>query len=288
MMMLAGPAITMISVRNTISRKRTRLRVTLSSNNGGSGGKSTTPPKSAGLRVPDSPRVTHSVEIDVHSPANTQSTLQAPGNVVLQNTIPEGQSTEDVILVDNTDGLPVDWEGAVALPLEDSQPAEALAQNVECADLTRHPGSSSLGEASRMDLNEMSHFYANDYSMVSLHSAPLDSEHLGDRVYLQRSSSDVSSSSKRKTCSESSPPHLPAAKRTPLSPSQRPKPVRQSFADICLRPMRALRSRGPAPQVPNIPFPVESQAYRRALEGVLEDESSTSQNNVLPPDVPRD
>ena len=237
----------------------------------------------AGKReLPPPPLIRHDVEVS-EGPAiyDTQQAQISLPRVELYNEIPEGIHPDDVILVDNSEGLPLEEQGAAALPLD--VPGDLELSREECQAIL-DPETAPFA-MSRMDDNELSHFYANDQSMVSLHSAPLESEHR-NQVFFPKPLVDQSSYTKRKLDSSkvSSPPHLPVAKRTQGSPS---KTVRQSFADICLRPSRLLRSRGPAPEVPNIPFPAESQAYRRALGKVLEDESSTDQNNVGPPDVPR-
>ena len=240
--------------------------------------------------LPPPPRVMHDVEVDAYErdviPQSTQNVLPPVdlGHVILHDQMPNDVCYDDVILVDNSEGVPIEEQGAAALPPENS---DDLGLSVEESLSIRDPETAPFAEAmSRMDDNELSHFYANDQSMVSLHSAPLDGTQQEPQVFFPKPLVDQSSYTKRKLDSSqvSSPPRLPVAKRTPSSPR---KSVRQSFSDICLRPSRLLRSRGSAPDVPNIPFPVESQAYRRALGKVLEDESSTDQNNVGPPDVPR-
>ena len=138
----------------------------------------------------------------------------------------------------------------------------------------------------------MSHFYANDHTLRSLHSQSLSEEQVpSDQVFTRRDPvplPKVSEYSKRKFSTSTSPPSLPVAKRT-LGGSP-DKPVRQSLVDICLRPARFLRSHGLAPTVPNIPFPAESRAYRRELERLEaqnEAEPDDSQNVPSPESSPR-
>ena len=179
--------------------------------------------------------------------------------------------------------------------LKDTLSSDFISPNSFIAVSSMMPRKWSLSsfQPSFMDTNEQSHFYANDQTLRSLHSQSLaevdQSSSESSRVYTRLVPAPLpptSVSTKRKEPT-SSPPHLPVAKRTPLSPS---KSVRKSIVDICLRPSRLLRSRGPAPDVPNIPFPVESRAYRRVqerLEAQDEAEPSSSQDVAGPEDVPR-
>ena len=157
-----------------------------------------------------------------------------------------------------------------------------------------NPEASAYVEKTQMDTNEMSHFYANDQTLRSLHSQSLSEEPHSleepGRVYTRRSGSPVpipstSGPTKRKEL-VTSPPHLPVAKRTQGSPR---KSVRESLVDVCLRPTRFLRSRGSVPDIPNIPFPAEYRSYRRELERLEaqnEAERNDPQNVADPQDVP--
>lgn len=122
-----------------------------------------------------------------------------------------------------------------------------------------------------MDTGEISHFYANDLSLRSLHSQPLEeAEKTKDRVYTKRSLASLSTS----------PPIESVAKRTPaLGPQPQ---VRQSLADICLKPFKIhTRSKGPVAEVPYNPFPVGTRAYSRELERQAE----PSQEPAPPPTI---
>ena len=97
----------------------------------------------------------------------------------------------------------------------------------------------------------------------------------------------VAEYSKHKVLQSASPPQLSVAKQTLGSPS---KSVRESIVNICLCPSRLVRSRGTASNVPDIPFPAESQAYRRRLERLEADNVAAPEmaQDVPPPeDVPR-
>ena len=180
--------------------------------------------------------------------------------------------------------------------LDDYVQDDSRSNAQECAfESALNPEASAFVDRSRMDTNELSHFYANDQSLRSLHSQSLaedcqSSEDTG-RVYTRKVPCAIpptSGSTKRKEVQSPSPPRFPAAKRTQGSPL---KTVRESLVDICLRPTRSLRSKGPAPDVPNIPIPAEYRAYRRQLERLeAQDavEPSSLQDVAVPEDVPRD
>ena len=198
--------------------------------------------------------------------------------VRLHNEIPEVEQTDDLVLVDNSQALEVTAEGAVRLPLLDA------SEGVDVSQSNLNPDAPTFVDASQMDINELSHFYANDQSLRSLHSQSLseDPEAPETRTYAKRAPvpiPPVTSYSKRKVSTSTSPPHNPAAKRTQSSPS---KSVSESLVDICLRPTRVLRSRGPAPHVPNIPFPAEYRSYRRELEKL------EAQQDAADPTQPQD
>ena len=245
---------------------------------------------------PPPARVMHSMEIHEPSPPSTAPALppqetSTGQDVMIYDTFPEYalDDPSDVILVDNSEGLRVLEDGAVALP-DEASPPETLQDVLECVNSELNPDAPSFVDRTQhMDTNELSHFYANDHSLISLHSEPLVETVPSSRVYSQRGSWAPSQYTKRKADSSESqvsPDRIPAAKRTVVSPSA--KSVRQSVADICLRPMRMLRSRGSVPDVPNIPFPVESRAYRRALEKTEDESSPAIQDVPVPEDLPDD
>ena len=255
--------------------------------------------------MPPPARVFHSMEAQPGTQAQ-QHTLSTP--VVLHNSVPDNtQDMSDMIFVDGSDALAVTDDGLVVLPelddIDDVETRRVVAPETEFQDidheLSLNPEASAFVDKTQMDTNEMSHFYANDQSLRSLHSLSLAEEPQAQsieepvRVYTQRSRPhspivpipSTSGPTKRKELL-TSPPHLPVAKRTQGSPS---KSVRESLVDICLRPTRFLRSSGTVPDVPNIPFPAEYRSYRRELERLEaqnEAERNDPQNVADPQDVP--
>ena len=149
----------------------------------------------------------------------------------------------------------------------------------------------SSPEPRRSRLYGYERFYANDQSLQSLHSQSLSeasqSTSVPSKVYAKRNPVPIphtSGSSKRKVLQALSPP-IPVAKGTLGSPS---KSVRESFVDICLRPTRLLRSRGTAPDVPNIPFPAESRAYSNVLARLKADNAPADPEHAQDVPVPQD
>ena len=211
-------------------------------------------------------------------------------SVALQNEVPQGLM-DDVVLVDNSEALQVTAEGEVVLPLEDEFETDGARALEFAPSGTLNPEAPAFDDPSVMDTQEVSHFYANDQTLHSLHSQSLTEEQGSEsQVFSKRNLVPilkVADYSKRKIdTSPTSPPSLPVAKRT-LGGSP-DKPVRQSLVDICLRPARFLRSHGSAPTIPNIPFPVGSRAYRRELEKLeaQNEAKSDDRQNVPSPESP--
>ena len=252
------------------------------------------------FRFPPTARVTHTSEVECSDSDNMLRVAFAPNDNFGHFPSLESHDNEDLILVDNNGGMPVSEEGHIVLPGLDSLvlDEEVTSEDVagqECAGAAAlDPNAPAFVDPSFMDTNEVSHFYANDQTLQSLHSQSLAEagQSIPDppRVYAKRNPVPIPSTSgysKRKVLQALSPP-IPGAKRTLGSPS---KSVRESFVDICMRPTRLLRSRGTAPDVPNIPFPAESRAYSRALERLEADNAAADPERVqdvpVPEDVPR-